>query len=55
MAKKQTKTQKKAVDTADPKRKKLSNKEYEAELYKLHVELVKLQRWVQEITGSRYS
>jgi polyphosphate kinase 2 len=29
-------------------RSKLSNKEYEAELFKLHAELVKLQRWVQE-------
>lgn len=31
---------------------KLSNKQYEKALYDLHVELVKLQRWVQE-TGAR--
>ncbi|MFZ4287569.1 polyphosphate kinase 2 [Variovorax sp. HJSM1_2] len=31
---------------------KLSKKEYEAELYKLHVELVKLQGWVQK-TGAK--
>ncbi len=30
-----------------PEEKKLSTKEYEAELFKLHAELVKLQRWVQ--------
>ena len=35
---------------AEPK--KLSTKEYEAELYKLHTELVKLQLWVKA-TGAR--
>ena len=30
------------------KKEKLSNKEYEAEMTKLHAELVKLQYWVQE-------
>ncbi len=34
------------------KRKKLSNKEYERELYKLQVELCKLQAWVKQ-TGRR--
>ncbi len=38
---------------ADPKAgKKLRSKDYEKELYKLHVELVKLQQWAQE-TGAR--
>jgi polyphosphate kinase 2 len=39
-----------AVETKEktaPAKKKLSTKEYEAELFKLHAELVKLQRWVQ--------
>ena len=34
--------------TASDKPGKLSNKEYEAEITKLHAELVKLQYWVQE-------
>jgi polyphosphate kinase 2 len=38
----------KTAETADKSRKKLSNKEYEAELFKLHAELVKLQYWVKE-------
>ena len=38
-----------AVETKEEtaSKKKLSTKEYEAELFKLHAELVKLQRWVQ--------
>ena len=47
MAKKKSKDIKKSDNAVEGKTAKLSNKEYEAELYKLHVELVKLQRWVQ--------
>jgi polyphosphate kinase 2 len=36
----------------ESKHKKMSAKEYETELYKLHTELVKLQDWVQE-TGHK--
>lgn len=36
------------VEAGPSKKAKLSTKEYEAELFKLHAELVKLQRWVQE-------
>ena len=50
--KKKSKKEGKKVEAVAVEKKKLSNKEYEAELYKLHVELVKLQRWVQE-TGTR--
>jgi polyphosphate kinase 2 len=47
--KKKSKAENKLVEVAAAaKPKKLSTKEYEAELYKLHAELVKLQRWVQE-------
>jgi polyphosphate kinase 2 len=35
-------------ETTDTHKKKLSTKEYEAELFKLHAELVKLQYWVKE-------
>ena len=48
MAKKKSKDKKKSEHTGDEAKTKLSNKEYEAELYKLHVELVKMQRWIQE-------
>jgi polyphosphate kinase 2 len=55
MAKDKSKTgrQKRKKTTADEKVKsrkagKLSNKEYEAELFKLHAELVKLQYWVKD-------
>ena len=47
--KKKSKVKNKPVElaaAAEPK--KLSTKEYEAELYKLHAELVKLQLWVRE-------
>ena len=37
---------------ADPAQQKLDKKEYERELFKLQVELVKLQSWVKE-TGAR--
>ena len=45
------------------KKNKLSNKEYEAELYKLQVELCKLQEWITDtgragdyrVRGSRCS
>ena len=43
MAKKKSKKTK-----ATDKSKKLSNKAYEAELYKLHAELVNLQYWIKE-------
>ena len=47
--KKKSKKESKQVEAAAAESpKKLSNKEYEAELFKLHAELVKLQRWVQE-------
>ena len=51
MAKKQRKKHKKEEKTgnvAEAPKTKLSNKEYEAELFKLHGELVKLQYWVKE-------
>ena len=48
MAKKKSKDKKQTKHPDDGQKAKLSNKEYEAELHKLHVELVKLQRWVQE-------
>jgi polyphosphate kinase 2 len=52
VAKKKSKDKSKSGENksvkGDGHRTKLSNKEYEAELFKLHVELVKLQRWVQE-------
>jgi len=41
-----------AVSEDGLKKPKLSNKEYEAELYKLHVELVKLQAWILH-TGAK--
>ena len=47
MAKKKTTNARNTPDTADALKKKISNKEYEAELYKLHAELVKLQHWVR--------
>ena len=54
MAKKKSKDKtktgekKEAKGMGDGSQSELSNKEYEAELFKLHAELVKLQRWVQE-------
>ena len=55
MSKKKTKSEKKKAKkdntetkSAATEKPKLSNKEYEAELFKLHAELVKLQRWVKE-------
>ncbi len=46
MSKKDTKTKN------ESKKKKLSTEKYEAEIYKLHTELVKLQYWVKE-TGHK--
>ena len=46
MSKKDTKTKN------ESKKKKLSTEKYEAEIYKLHTELVKLQYWVKE-TGQK--
>ncbi len=48
MAKKKSKTEKKIAEVTETAKTKLSTKEYEAELFKLHAELVKLQYWVQE-------
>ena len=45
MSKKDKKKAEKDVSAAEPS-KKLDNKTYEKELYRLHVELVKLQEWV---------
>jgi polyphosphate kinase 2 len=48
MAKKKSKTEKKTGKDARAHKTKLPTKEYEAELFKLHAELVKLQYWVKE-------
>jgi len=48
MAKKKSKTGRAAEKSAGNHRAKLRTKEYEAEIYKLHAELVKLQYWVKE-------
>lgn len=45
---KEKKAARAAKDAANEHKAKLSNKEYEKELYKLHAELVKLQDWVKE-------
>jgi polyphosphate kinase 2 len=48
MAKKKSKNKNKANKTSQEPNAKLTRKEYEAKLSKLHAELVKLQNWVQE-------
>ena len=48
MAKKKSKAQKKLDNANREHKNKLSRKDYEAELFKLHAELVKLQHWVKE-------
>ena len=48
MAKKKSKNKDKTGVATKTGKKKLSRKEYEAELFKLHAELVKLQYWVKE-------
>ena len=48
MAKKKSKKKPETAAADSEQKTKLSNKEYEAELYKLHAELVKLQLWVRE-------
>jgi polyphosphate kinase 2 len=48
MAKKKSKTDKGVDEAQEPRGGKISNKDYEAELFKLHTELVKLQHWVKE-------
>ncbi len=48
MAKKKTKNKNKANKTSHEHKAKLSRKEYEAKLFVLHAELVKLQNWVIE-------
>ena len=48
MSKKKSKHEDKSGKSTKTQKKKLSNKEYEAELFKLHAELVKLQYWVKE-------
>jgi len=46
--KKKAKSENKKVEAVAAEKKKITNKEYEAEIAKLHAELVKLQLWVQE-------
>jgi polyphosphate kinase 2 len=48
MAKKKSKSKDKGGKAAGKPKTKLSRKSYEAELFKLHAELVKLQYWVKE-------
>ena len=48
MAKKKSKHEDKSGKSPEARKTKLSNKEYEAEIFKLHAELVKLQYWVKE-------
>jgi len=48
MAKKKSKNKIKANKISQAHKTKLSRKAYEAELFKLHAELVKLQHWVKE-------
>jgi len=48
MAKKKPKHEDKSGKSPEAQKTKLSNKEYEAEIFKLHAELVKLQYWVKE-------
>ena len=47
MAKKKTKSKKKANKSSHEHEAKLSRKEYEAELFKLHAKLVRLQHWIK--------
>jgi polyphosphate kinase 2 len=48
MTKKKSKSEKKSATTTDKHQTKMSRKDYEAEIFKLHAELVKLQYWVKE-------
>ena len=48
MPKKKSKKENKKVESTVTEKPKLSNKDYEAKLFKLHAEMVKLQRWVKE-------
>ena len=48
MSKKKSKSEGKSGKDTKVHKSKLSRKEYEAELFKLHAELVKLQYWVKE-------
>jgi polyphosphate kinase 2 (PPK2 family) len=48
MAKKKSEKEEKTGEATETHKTKLSTKEYEAKLLKLHAELVKLQYWVQE-------
>ena len=48
MAKKKPKTKKNVDNANHAHMNKLSRKEYEGKLFKLHAELVKLQHWVKE-------
>ena len=48
MAKKKSKNTKKANKSSLENKDKLSRKEYDAELFKLHAELVMLQHWIRE-------
>ena len=46
--KKKSKHEDKTAEVTEPHKTRLSTREYEAELFKLHAELVKLQYWVQQ-------
>ena len=48
MAKNKSRSKEKTASATETQKVKLSTKEYEAELFKLHAELVKLQYWVQK-------
>jgi polyphosphate kinase len=48
MPKKKSKKENTKIESTVTEKPKLSNKDYEAEIFKLHAEMVKLQRWVKE-------
>ena len=48
MPKKKSKKENTKVASTVTEKPKLSNKDYEAKIFKLHAEMVKLQHWVKE-------
>jgi polyphosphate kinase len=48
MPKKKPKKENTKIESTATEKPKLSNKDYEAKIFKLHAEMVKLQRWVKE-------
>jgi len=48
MPKKKSKKENTKIESTVTEKPKLSNKDYEAEIFKLHAEMVKLQRWVKD-------